>query len=247
MSETVGTSGTKNAAIRAMRGGSALAVGCALAAGALLGGCASSTSSSATSPGGLSSTFHGTAPIPSTTAGTTGSTGTTTGTTSTSPAASAGLSTTPTPAGSAEFLRQSELPDYPAYGWKQPELNEVNVEHPLPGVCGTSLGPQVTHGVREADFGARDPDVTAVEDVYTYASGSDARARLTASTPKCGGVTATTADGFAWRGAGHPGLNHVLFVVKGDKLATLVITPGSRDYDASADARLLSEMAQHLG
>jgi hypothetical protein len=226
---------------------SAVAAGCAVAVSALLGACGSSTSST-TAPGNGSSTLHGTAPIPSTSTGSAGTTSADDSTTGTSTANMSGTtSTAPTQPGSGEFLKQSELPDYPTYGWTKPQLNHVNVEHPLPDTCGNALGPQVTNGVLEADFGARDPNVTAVEDVYTYASASDARAQLTAAAPKCAGTTAGAANGFAWRGANPGGLAHVLIVVKGDKLAALAITPGSRDYSASIDARLLAEMTQQLG
>ena len=225
---------------------STAAAGLAVALGTALGACGSSASS-ATPPPNTVTSIHGSVPLP-----TTSSAPTTT--TSSAPIATTSSKTASTPSTPAApsvpggFLPQSALPDYPAYGWTKPDLNQVNVEHPLPDICGNSLGPQVTRGVREADYGSRSSDVTAVEDIYTYASAADANAQLKASLPTCGGISADSGNGFAWEGAGpgSTGLQHVLYLVQDNKIATLVVTPGHRDYSTTSDARLLKEMAAHL-
>jgi hypothetical protein len=146
----------------------------------------------------------------------------------------------------AEFLTADQLPDAGGVGWKREYIDLVNVEHPLPETCGNALGPEVTQGVWDARYPAADGQEAAVEDVYTYSSASDAAARVAAATPKCDGVTAHTADGFAWHGSEPQGPSHVLFARVGNKVATLVITVGRHDYDSSLDAKILAAMTQRL-
>jgi hypothetical protein len=244
-----------------------VAAGCALTLSALLGACASSTSSAATPRTGAA-TITGTAPIPGATPGTgtgttTGSGSSTTSTTGTTSASSAPAtpsgpnaapstpSTPPAPAGAptgtaSELLRPDQLPDARTYGWTSKGVTEVNVEHPLPDLCGNSLGTQVTHGVWEADFGAHDNTAFAAEDIYVFASPADAAAQMAASRPKCPGTTVSSATSFAWSGSGRSGASHVLFTNWNNVIAALVINPGRNDYNPSIDAQLLTTMTQRL-
>ena len=160
---------SENARIRR----TAVITGCAIALGSLMSACGSTTSSTA-APANTATTLHGTAPIPSTTGATsTANVATTTAsaatpsTTRSSPSPASPPSGAPTPV-AADFLPQSSLPDWPAYGWTKPRFTEVDVEHPLPGTCDDSSGPQATRGVSEADYASRDSDVYAVENIYTY-------------------------------------------------------------------------------
>lgn len=228
---------------------STVITGCAIVLGSLVGAC-SSTASSTTPPANTTATVTGTAPVPSTSGATSSSGDSGTSTTagaSTGGDVKSGTSSATKP-GTSQFLSQTDLPNDSSYVWTKPSLTDVNVEHPLPDTCNNPLGTQVTQGVHEADYKSSFSGVTAVEDIYTYASAADAAAQMKASTPKCGGVTAHSADGFAWHGTedGSPGKVHVLFVSRDNKVAALNITLGSSDYNSSLDAGLLKDMAAGL-
>ena len=246
----------------------AIAAGCAIALSALLGACSSAVS--AGSPIAKSPTIGTTSTIAtSTSTGTsttsTSATGTNTGSTATSTSGSAASSpsatrapvSTPTAASppnsapapiTAEFLRQSSLPDWPVYQWTAPQLWELNVEHPLPTVCDNPLGTQLTHGVWEGVYHSANSQTMATEDIYTFDSASDAAKQLTLSTPKCDRVTVQTATSFAWQAPEAQGnVTHTLFVLQGAKIAALTLRMSSdHDYNPALDASLLEAMAHRL-
>ncbi|MEY9889704.1 hypothetical protein ABIA31_003361 [Catenulispora sp. MAP5-51] len=138
------------------------------------------------------------------------------------------------------------IPGAKTYCWTSKGVTEVNVEHPLPDLCGNSLGTQVTHGVWEADFGAHDNTAFAAEDIYVFASPADAAAQMAASRPKRPGTTVSSATSFAWSGSGRSGASHVLFTNWNNVIAALVINPGRTDYAPSLDAQLLTTMTQRI-
>lgn len=233
--------------------------------GSLLGACTSGTSSAAPSASG-GATVTGTAPVPATSSGTSAGaiagsgTASTTGATSTSSAPDApdtsdtpgGPNAAPSPSAggptgpASQLLRSDQLPDAKNYSWSSKGVTQVDVEHPLPDLCGNPLGTQVTHGVWEGDFGAHDSSAFAAEDIYVYASPADAAAQIAASRPKCPGTTVSTATGFAWSGPGRSGVSHILFTIWKNEIAALVVNPGRNDYNPSLDAQVLTTMTQRL-
>ncbi|WP_194893955.1 hypothetical protein [Catenulispora pinisilvae] len=242
----------------------AIAAGCAIALSALLGACASAAS--AGSPTAKSPTVGTTSTIATSASTTsTSATGPNTGSTATSASGSAASSpsatrapvSTPTAASppnsapapiTAEFLRQSSLPDWPVYQWTAPQLWELNVEHPLPTVCDNALGTQLTHGVWEGVYHSANSQTMATEDIYAFDSASNAAKQMTLSTPKCDRVTVQTATSFAWLAPEAQGsVTHTLFVLQGTKIAALTLRMSSdHDYNPALDASLLAAMAQRL-
>ena len=147
----------------------------------------------------------------------------------------------------SEFLRADQLPDTAARRWTREYIQQVHIEEPLPSTCATALGTETNQNdVQDARYPSTDGRDSAEQQVHTYTSASYAASRMTAYDPKCGGVTARTATGFAWRGAGPEGPEHVLFVRVDNKVDTLVITANEHDYDAALDAGVLQTMAQRL-
>lgn len=231
----------------------------------MLGACGSSSSSSTAPKGGAT----GTAPNPGTgttaTAGAATSTNTQSGTPT--PGGPAATPTTPpgtpTPAGPpstpptvatpttpapvvSEFLAANQLPGLTTYAWSREYITPVHVEEPLVPVCSAGGGTELNTDVWDALYPSADHKSSAEEVVHTFASASYAASRLAAFYPKCSGVTAHTADGFAWRSTNSDGSEHILYARWNNKIATLTISMKGGDYDASLDAGLLATMTQLL-
>lgn len=231
---------------------SLVAAGCAIALGAMLGACGSSSSANTASKGGI----NGTAPISSTTAGTSGSSSTS-GTTATTTATSTPggtattapgiLAGTPTPASvTSEFLTADQLPAGKTYGWTREYITSVHVEEPLAPTCSAGGGTELNTSAWDARYPSSDQSSSAEEVVHTFATASYAASRVAAFFPKCAGITAQTSTGFAWAGAASGGSSHILYARWNNKVATLVITLHKGDYDPSLDAKLLATMTQRL-
>lgn len=132
-------------------------------------------------------------------------------------------------------------------GWNRQYTTQVHVEEPLAGTCGNSLGPETDQSdVWDARYPSTNGRDAAEQQVQTYVSAAYAASRVAASDPKCNGVTARTAGGFAWHGTTREGIEHVLFVRLNNKVSTLVVTVDGHDYDSALDTALLQTMAQRL-
>ncbi|MEZ0106537.1 hypothetical protein ABH920_000518 [Catenulispora sp. EB89] len=235
----------------------AVAAGCAIALGSMLGACGSGSSTSAPPKGGITGTTAApstpipSTPIASTPTETTTAPGVLAGTHTpakppSSPSTPAGgQASTPAPVVS-EFLTADQLPAGKTYGWTREYITPVHVEEPLVATCPALGGTELNTDVWDALYPSSDHQSSAEEVVHTYASASYAASRVAAFFPKCAGITAQTSTGFAWRSTGSEGTSHTLYARWDNKVATLVIRMHEGDYDPSLDAKLLATMTQRL-